>query len=138
MEKIQKYIKPTIMALSVVGILVSMYLTYAKLTSSPLLCLDTGCDQVQNSKYSEILGIPVAVFGAFFYFCMFVLAYKDLWKYAKVWTLLGLLFSIYLTYLELFVIYAICTWCVISLVIVVALALLSFIYKNEQPAPNQT
>ncbi len=138
MEKLQKHIKNILLGLSVAGILVSAYLTYAKLTSSSLICLDTGCDQVQNSEYSEIMGIPVAVLGAGFYFLMFIFVYKDLHKFAKIWAVFGLLFSVYLTYLELFVIYAICTWCVISLVLVILLTILAFIQKNEPTAQQQT
>ena len=138
MEKIQKYLKPAILALSVLGIMVSMYLTYAKFTATPLVCLDTGCEQVQNSEYSELFGIPVALLGALFYFLMFIFAYKDFWKYAKIWAVWGVLFSLYLTYLELFVIYALCTWCVISFIIVVLLAILIFLYKHEQTVQPQT
>ncbi len=145
MELLQKQIKNILLGLSVTGIFVSAYLTYAKLTASPLLCLDTGCDQVQNSEYSEIMGIPVAVFGAGFYFLMFIFVYKELSKYVKMWSVLGLLFSVYLTYLELFVIYAICTWCVISLVLTILLVILAFLVlpktkpqKNEPTAQQQT
>lgn len=122
-----------IMALSVVGIAISLYLTYAKLTANPLICGIGDCGAVQNSKYSSILGIPVAVFGVLFYFIMFSLVYyihknpqspllKKLNLGRNLWILWGVAFSTYLTYLELFVIHAICIWCVASFVVVLLIA----------------
>ena len=131
MDTIRKSLKNIVLALCVGGIFVSLYLTYSKLTSTPLLCLDAGCNKVQNSQYSEIFGIPVAIFGILFYFALFILVYKNKLKYAKFWALWGIIFSTYLTYLELFVIDAICTWCVISFIIVILIFILLVFTKSE-------
>ena len=130
--------KNILLGLSIAGILVSLYLTYAKLTATPLICLDKGCGIVQNSKYSEIFGIPVALLGVLYYFAMFIFVFKDMEKLAKLSAITGIIFSVYLTYLELFVIDAICTWCVISFFIVILITILLFLKKDEQLAqPEQ-
>lgn len=122
-----------LLVLSVLGIAISLYLTYAKLTANPLICGIGDCGTVQNSKYSSIFGIPVAVFGVLYYFGMFGLIYFinqnpqspliSKLKLAKnlgiAW---GIIFSSYLTYLELFVIHAICMWCVASFVVILLMA----------------
>jgi len=136
LANITTHAKKLSLALCVMGILVSLYLTYAKLTATSLLCLDTGCDIVQNSPYSQIMGVPVAIFGLFFYFALFVLIYKNLKKLERIFVITGLIFSLYLSYLELFVIFAICTWCVISFVIVALLTILAFLPKNGTTVPN--
>jgi uncharacterized membrane protein len=93
------------------------------------------CNAVQGSSYAQILGIPVALFGIIFY-----VAVALLWialprftdnrrRRIALGSLLGLtvagtLFSVYLTILEIFVIEAICAWCLTSAVISTALMLL--------------
>src|SRR5512140_2337651 len=52
------------LALAILGVLVSVYMTIFKLTENPNMCLGNGgCSTVNNSKYAMIYGIPVAVFG---------------------------------------------------------------------------
>ena len=121
-----------ILILSVLGIAVSLYLIYVKLTSSTVICGIGDCGAVQNSKYSQLFGIPVAAFGVLYYFVMFALTYvleqkpnKTLTTVKYLWVLWGVGFSVYLTYLELYVIHAICMWCVISLVVVLLIAVVS-------------
>jgi uncharacterized membrane protein len=88
----------------------------------------SGCETVQTSRYAEILGFPVAALG--------LLAYAGLLLSAAIGgersalfglfvALISVLFSAYLTYLELFVIGAICQWCVASVVLVVAALILT-------------
>lgn len=106
-------------AIAVTGIGVSLYLSFVKLTGKGLRCGFGQCEVVQASPYSYFLGIPVAFLGIVFYLALFVLAFyasKSVLagKLLKVWVIVGVLFSGYLTYLELFVIHAICAWCVAS------------------------
>lgn len=120
--------------LSFIGICISLYLTYTKLTSNPLVCGIGNCSVVQNSEYALLFGIPVAVFGVLYYLSLiFLVKYKQklLLNIAIAW---GLLFSAYLTYIELFVIYEICGWCVVSALIVVTLALNTYLRPNKIPA----
>ena len=96
----------------------------------PLICGKSGgCLTVQASKYAEFLGLPVAAYGAGGYLALLIVGFAGLqgrWADApgptKLLALLsgiGVLFTVYLTALELFVIHAICRWCVASAVIIV-------------------
>lgn len=83
---------------------------------------------MQTSRYSEVVGVPVAVLGLFAYGAMLFAALTPGEKAAIAGlfvALVGVLFSAYLAYLELFVIQAICQWCVASAVVVVAYLLLA-------------
>ena len=122
--------------LALAGIGVSGYLTWAHLAGQSVVCgTSHSCDTVQQSVYSEVAGIPVALFGLFAYLAIFVLTLlrghisEDLDSYNPLAvfgiSLVGVLYSAYLTYLELFVIYAICWWCVSSAIIITAIFLLS-------------
>lgn len=111
--------------LSVVGLLVSAYLTWIHIRGVAPVCLvgSGGCETVQASRYSEILGIPVATLGLAGYVGLLASALLK----GEVGVLLGLffalvgaLFSVYLTWLELFVIYAICQYCVTSAILMAA------------------
>ncbi len=119
--------------LCIAGILISMYLSYTKVTSSSIVCGYEGCNKVQSSKYSEIFGIPMGFFGIGFYFTLFALLNKGKTKLAKYLLLWGLVYSTYLTYLEIFVIKAICAWCVSSFVIIILLSILVFTNKGTLP-----
>ncbi len=118
---------------------ISFYLTYVKLTSSPLICNFGDCHAVQNSQYSVLFGIPVAAFGALYYIALFTLIFYKTKKLWYAWTAWGFIFSTYLTYLELYVIKAICMYCVASYVIVIIMCVLC-VYdylKLKKGLPNE-
>jgi len=107
--------------LAMIGTLLSAYLTYVHYSGELALCLGAGgCETVQSSTYAEIAGLPVAVIGLAAFASVTVMAILRLRAGSAAWTLTGLfgitfagtLFALYLTYLELFVIHAICPWCV--------------------------
>lgn len=115
--------------LSLAGIFVALYLLLYKLGMiGNLSCSVGSCETVNSSKWATFLGLPVAGWGVAWYVAMFVLAVVSTGpRFAEsplVSVVLlgvatsGLVFSLYLTYLELFVINAICQWCVVSAVIV--------------------
>lgn len=82
-----------------------------------------GCETVQTSRYSEILGVPVAALGLFAYATMLVCAIlrgEGAAILGVFLALISVLFSAYLTYLELFVIRAICQWCMANVAAVIA------------------
>jgi len=124
--------------LGLTGMLISVYLWMFKHGYiGSLACGTGGCATVQLSPYSKFLGVDVAVLGFLAYAALLGLAMLGLqpaWQERREPTraaLLisggGVLFAAYLTWLELFVIHAICRWCVASAVIIVvvfALALL--------------
>ena len=111
--------------LAAAGLFISAYLTWAHLSGASPVCVggQSGCETVQTSRYSEIMGVPVAALGLFAYAAMLVCAVLrgDGAAVSGLFVaLVGVLFSAYLTYLELFVLRAICQWCVASAVLVVA------------------
>lgn len=115
------------LGLVVLGILVAGYLSVAHFTNSDVLCSSGGgCDMVRQSAYSTVLGVPVAVIGLGGYFTILaVLVLEEiggpLSDSAPILvfglSLVGILYSAYLTYLELFVIFAVCPYCVASAII---------------------
>lgn len=125
-----------LLGLAALGVAVSAYLTYVHYRGALALCAGAGgCETVQASRYATMFGVPIALLGLGLYLGILALA---LWRAlagpaAPGAVLLGLfglalagtLFSAYLTYLELFVIHAICPWCVSSAAIVTASCALS-------------
>ena len=122
--------------LALAGMGVSGYLSWAHLAHRSVACGGSrDCDLVQQSVYSEVAGIPVALLGLVAYTTVFALTLlrgrvpDDLEDYVPLAifgiALVGVLYSAYLTYLELYVINAICRWCVGSAIIVTLVFLLS-------------
>jgi uncharacterized membrane protein len=106
--------------LSLAGVFVALYLYLHKLGFiGHLACGSGGCEAVQLSRYSRFLGIDVPLIGLAGYATLLVLSILCLERPSEPrWSLLllalagiGLVFSSYLTYLELFVIRAVCRWC---------------------------
>ena len=115
--------------LALAGIFVALYLLLYKLGMiGALSCAVGSCETVNTSRYATFIGIPVAGWGVGFYVGLFALAMvstREEFAESKTVSLMllgvtttGLLFSAWLTYLELFKIHAICQWCVISAIIV--------------------
>ena len=131
-------------ALAVIGIGVATYIVIADSGGGAPKCLagGSGCETVADSSYSHLAGINVAVFGFFGYALLFAAALVpgDTGRFGGFLTaLIGFGFSAYLTYLELFVIDAVCQWCVGSAV-VMALSLAvaatrAFAYTGRELAP---
>jgi uncharacterized membrane protein len=100
------------------GVALAAYLTYVHYQPQALICTTGGgCETVQQSKYAVLAGIPVAVLGLAAWTAALVLA---IWDSELARTLLlaialvALAFAVYLVVLQLFVIDAICTWCMIN------------------------
>jgi uncharacterized membrane protein len=115
----------------VIGIGIGAYLTYVHYEGLKVLCLSSGgCETVQSSVYSKLGGIPVATLGLAGYIAILITLWirGDAGRAAGFGlALVGFLFSMYLTYRELFTIKAICQWCVASAVLMTALAILTAI-----------
>ncbi len=114
-----------IAVLAVAGLLMSAYLTWVHLLGLSPVCLagNGGCEAVQSSRYAEIFGVPVATLGIGGYAGLLLSALLRGEGGALLGlfiTLVSVIFSAYLTYLELFVIYAICQWCVSSAALMTA------------------
>jgi uncharacterized membrane protein len=112
------------------GVGVAGYLTWAHFADTSVLCVaGGGCETVQESEYSEIAGVPVAVLGLGSYVAILALIAWDsvgARLAAASLALVGLLFSTYLLALQLFVIEAVCIWCMANDVLIApALAVLT-------------
>jgi uncharacterized membrane protein len=118
-----------ILAITVIGIGIATYLTYVHYAGLKVACLSSGgCETVQASRWSKLDDIPVAVLGLVGYVLIFAsLAVRgDIGRIGGFGlALIGFLFSMYLTYREVFSIHAICQWCVGSAVLMTALLILT-------------
>jgi uncharacterized membrane protein len=133
--------------LSALGVLVSGYLSVKRFTGGSLACTRWAeCDVVNNSVYAKIYGVPVAFIGLAGYLVIMCLALAALQtEGATQRRLLGLGFllalggfgfCVYLTYLELYVIEAICAWCVVSAILITLLTIVAsvnFWRRARQP-----
>lgn len=128
--------REVVAALALAGIFVALYLTLYKLGAiGELSCRIGSCETVNSSPWAVFLGAPVAAWGVGFYVVTFAVAIAGLQgRFAESRRLslalvllsgIGVVFSGWLTYLELFVIRAICQWCVVSAVIVFAIFVVS-------------
>jgi uncharacterized membrane protein len=124
--------------LSLIGLFVSAYLYLYKIGRiGSLACGAGGCDTVQQSPWSRIAGIEVALIGVAGYAGLLLVSLVALqpgpstrrWPSTLLLLLsgLGVGFTAYLTYLELFVIHAICRWCVGSAAIILAIFIVALL-----------
>jgi uncharacterized membrane protein len=129
-------------ALALAGIFISLYLTLYKIgVIGELSCSIGSCETVNLSKWSTFLSLPVAAWGFFFYVDVFGIALVGTMPRFESEPLIslvltaeaavGVLFSAWLTYLELRVIHAICIWCVTSAVLVTLIFLTSALDLRE-------
>jgi uncharacterized membrane protein len=131
-------------ALAVAGLAVAAYLAYVETQAVAAVCGPVGdCNTVQTSEYAYLAGIPIGVLGLAGYLAILaVWAWGRRQSVARASLLLvamtgaGVLFSIYLTYLEPFVIRAVCAWCLTSAVIMAFLLLASVEPAARQLAPQ--
>lgn len=139
------WVQTALPILAVIGLGVAAYLAYVETQSVTAVCGPVGdCNAVQTSEYAYLFGIPIGVLGVLGY-----VAILAAWAWSK-WqgdrraalallamTAFGVIFSIYLTYLEPFVIGAVCAWCLTSSVVMTLLLLVSVetAVPHLQPAP---
>jgi uncharacterized membrane protein len=112
------------------GVGVATYIAIAESGGGSPVCLagGTGCRTVAESSYSHVVGVNIAIFGAIGYLLLLATAFfaNDLARFGGFAVSLGGFgYSIFLTYIEIFKIEAICQWCVASAVLMTILFLLS-------------
>jgi uncharacterized membrane protein len=122
------------LGLALLGLAVSAYLTWVKLTGNTASCGTVGdCESVNNSRYAEIGGVPIALFGALSYLVLLALLAIERRRppsaeNARLMvfgvSLIGTLYSAYLTYIEVAVLRAICPYCVVSALAMTAVLIL--------------
>jgi protein-disulfide isomerase/rhodanese-related sulfurtransferase len=140
--------KSLTLALSLLGLFDSLYLLYTYTSPSrPMVCIGTGCDAVRASAYSTLWGVPMPLFGVLGYMLLAGVIVAEsvfparLAKWARHALLgmtgFGFLLSVYLEYVQAFVIHAYCAWCVTSGVVMTALFALAVInVRRSGPEPD--
>lgn len=129
--------------MAMAGVAIATYLTLYKTGAiGQLACSVGSCETVNTSRWSVLAGIPVAAWGLGFYVLLLAVCLAGVqprWsesiavsKALVGLTGWGVLFSGWLTYLELFQIHAICVWCVTSAVLVTVMFLVSLMEFREQ------
>ncbi len=134
--------------LALTGLFISVYLLLYHLGYYGVLLCGTGsCDVVQSSSYADFLGLPVPGWGAAWYLTMLIiglmLAGSNMeasrpGKLAAVLATGGLAFSVYLTAVELFVLHAICRWCVVSAGLTIGIFLLVAPWQLLRRSPPES
>jgi uncharacterized membrane protein len=111
-------------ALAIVGLLVSIYMTIYKITANNAMCLGSGdCSTVNASRYSEVNGIPVALIGVLGYLAILAVhLFENRNRFFAQnsammifgMALTGFLFTFWLIYVEVALLKALCPFCVTS------------------------
>jgi len=140
MKRISKYTNELILLLSSIGFVDAFYLTQKHYSEGPVTCpIFGGCDTVTNSVYSEIFGIPVSLLGSLYYASLFTLIVYSYITNNKKATLLATQFSIagftlttYFLYIMVYVLQAICFYCLVSAITSTTIFTISLIYLRKQ------
>lgn len=138
-----KRLRQITIALTIIGLLVSIYMTIYKITNNESMCIgSSGCSEVNASRYSQINGIPVAVLGVIGYTAILALLFLEqrpgifrengTMMFFGV-SLLGFLFTLYLIYLEIALIKAYCPFCLTSQAVMIVIFIISVIRLIRQP-----
>jgi len=128
---------------AIIGALNAVYLSWVKLSHNETLCAPGlgDCFTVNTSRFSEVYGIPIALFGLGAYLLiiailLFEARNKFLQENASMAlfgiSLVGVLYSIYLSYLEAYVILAWCPYCVLSAVMITIVFVISIIRLKQE------
>lgn len=136
-----------IAALALAGVGLATYLAMYKLgLIGALACGAGSCEVVQLSRWGTLLGLPVAVWGVGFYLLLFLVAFlgtterfvEEPWVSHALLVLTGwgVVFSAWLTYLELYVINAICRFCVVSAILVTVTFLVAVFEWRSRPVAH--
>ena len=138
-----KWLYRVSVALVVVGLLVSIYMTIYKITGDKGMCLGSGdCSTVNASKYADVNGIPVAVFGMVGYAAILAVHYFEnrnrFFKQNSTlmifgMALTGFIFTVWLIYIEIALLKALCPFCVTSQVAMTIIFIIAVVRLIKQP-----
>ena len=124
---------------SLIGLVDSIYLTIEHLSGRSVQCtIVRGCSEVLSSPYASIRGVPLALLGAIAYFAVFSLATLAAFGYKSTARLLpivvGIMFltTLWLFYLQAFVIKAFCQFCLLSALVTLVLTVLVVLARRQE------
>jgi uncharacterized membrane protein len=127
----------TAAVVSLLGLADAIYLTVQHVTGQSVRCtIVSGCSEVLSSSYAVVSGVPLALIGAAAYFSVFSLATLAAFGFRSAGTLLTplvllmFLFSLWLIYLQAFVIGAWCQFCLLSAAITTALTVITLLARR--------
>jgi uncharacterized membrane protein len=130
-------------ALAILGLAVSIYMTVYKVTSNNAMCFGSGdCSTVNSSRYAEVNGIPVAVFGVIGYLAILVVHYFEnrngFFKQNSTlmifgMALTGFLFTVWLIYVEIALLKALCPFRVTSQIAMTIIFIIAVMRLIRQP-----
>jgi uncharacterized membrane protein len=139
----EKRLSQLAIILTIIGLLVSIYMTIYKITSNDSMCIGSGdCKTVNASRYAEVYGIPVAVLGVAGYAAILALLILERKPgfFQQNGTLLffglsltGFLFTLYLIFVEVALIRAYCPFCITSQTVMTIIFIISVIHLVRQP-----
>ena len=139
----EKRLSQLAIVLTVIGLLVSIYMTIYKITNNESMCIGShGCSTVNASRYAEVNGIPVAVLGVVGYTAILaVLLLEQRIGFLQQngtfvffgLSLIGFLFTLYLIFVEVALIKAYCPFCITSQTAMTLIFILSVIRVVRQP-----
>jgi len=133
-------------ALDTVGLIVASYLSIVELSGGVPTCgIIEGCEEVARSQYNNFAGIPVALFGVLLSVTLLALALA--WWRTNIYGLLlahyalslvGVIFDGYFLFLQVFVIKAVCIWCITYEMSLLLRFLIAALVYYRQPKPEST
>ena len=138
-----KRLRQITIALTILGLLVSVWMTIYKVTDNERMCIgSTGCAVVNASLYSEMNGIPVAAIGVFGYLSILALFFLEnrpgffqengsMLLFGV--TLIGFLFTLWLVYVEIALLDAYCPFCITSQIAMTLIFIFTLIRVIKQP-----
>jgi len=136
MEKIYKYIK----VLAVIGVLLSVYLMWQQLFQPAFkpcsINATINCDAVINGPVAKTLGIPTPLYGLIGYLVIFYAAVKQNKKLLMAMTTFGLIFCLYLGYIEIFQLHVLCPVCISCQLVMATIFVLGLKIKPMQSQMN--
>ena len=118
------------MAASLAGLAVAIYLTFVHFAAVQLVCSASGavdCERVLSSAYANILGtpIPTSAAGIVWFTVAAILAVLRYRRALQAWSVIGLLTVLYLVFVEIVQLGAICIWCTVAHALVLVIFLLA-------------
>ena len=131
----KRYLRAAVLAASVVGLGVSIYLTFVHFSAAQLVCSASGtidCERVLGSGYGVIAGtaVPTSAAGLAWFLIAGALALLRNRRAQVAWSVAGLLTVVYLVFVEIVQLGAICIWCTVAHAMVVVIFLLTVTVRD--------